>query len=203
MSELFKIFLVILRAIIFPDTMEITFEKVTSAESITLEIKGLYDTSFPIEERRNFKDIENRINNSDPIFSFYVLKHIGKIVGFITLWRLPRSLYCEHFAILPQDRCKGYGEATIHKAIDMASQAIHNMDLPLVLEVELPEKSPEAARRVDFYRRCGMIALEEFPYWQPPYRRDLLDVPMMLMASQPIEDPTALAMLIHTIVYNQ
>ena len=74
---------------------------------------------------------------------------------------------------------------------------------PLVLEVELPETSTEAERRVRFYERCGLTAHEDFPYWQPPYRQDLPEVPMMLMSSGEIPDRTAFVLILHTVVYNQ
>ena len=171
--------------------------KTTNSADIPLEIKDLYLTSFPEEERREWNDIKRRIDCGDPIFIFYVLQHNSQPIGFITLWRLPGALYCEHFAILYKMRGNGFGRDVVKEAIAMAG------DAPFILEVELPETSFEALRRIDFYKRCGMEALEEFPYWQPPYRRDLPEVAMMLMSSKPLPDPTAVAMILHTIVYNQ
>lgn len=177
--------------------MAISFVKITSPNDIPLNIKGLYLSSFPEEERREWNDIEQRIETGDPIFSFYVLQHNSENIGFITLWRLPSALYCEHFAILPEKRGNGYGAEVIENTIAMAKPG------SLVLEVELPEQSADAARRIEFYKRCGMLPLEEFPYWQPPYRRDLQPVPMMLMSSTLLPDPTALVLILHTLVYNQ
>lgn len=182
--------------------MEISFEKIISSESIPLNIKDLYTSSFPEEERRPWNDIVQRIDNHDPFFSFYVLQHKDEKIGFITLWRLPNALYCEHFAIFPGHRGNGYGTAVISMAADMAATLLPSGDGPLVLEVELPEKSAEAARRVEFYKRCGLIPLESFPYWQPPYRHDLPEVAMMLMSSRLLTDPTSLVLMLHTLVYN-
>lgn len=177
--------------------MEIEFEKITASSDIPLEIKELYHNSFPIAERRGWDDISLRIDRKDPIYDFYVLQHKSIHVGFITLWRLPGALYCEHFAIQPGLRGGGIGTEVVKKAIIMAGEN------PLVLEVELPGTSSEALCRVGFYKRCGMTALEDFPYWQPPYRQDLPDVAMMLMSSRPLPDPTSFVMILHTIVYNQ
>lgn len=173
------------------------FLKITNSADIPLEIKDLYQASFPEAERRDWADIERRIESGDPIFNFYVLQHNSQPIGFITLWRLPGALYCEHFAILYKMRGNGFGREVVKTALTMAG------DAPFILEVELPETSFEALRRIDFYKRCGMEALEEFPYWQPPYRRDLPEVPMMLMSSKTLPDPTSVAMILHTIVYNQ
>lgn len=183
--------------------MEIKLKKITSSDNIPLGIKDLYLSSFPDEERRDWRDIALRIDRNDPIFSFYVLQHNDENVGFITLWRLPRALYCEHFAILPSFRSGGLGAVTVKQAIELAENLIPGRPLPFILEVELPESSVDAKRRIEFYKRCGMTALDTFPYWQPPYRADLPDVPMMLMASKDLDDPTATAMMLHTIVYNQ
>lgn len=183
--------------------MDIEFEKITDVADIPLEIKDLYLSSFPEEERREWGDIERRINEADPVFSFYVLKHVSENIGFITLWRLPGALYCEHFAIFRRFRGNGYGAEAVGKAIRLAREQSSTADHAFILEVELPETSDDARRRIAFYERCGMIALDQFPYWQPPYRRDLPEVPMMIMSSRPIADPASTAMILHTVVYNQ
>lgn len=177
--------------------MGIQFVKITSSADITLEIKELYHSAFPEKERRDWADICRRIDTGDPIFDFYVLQHNSEDCGFVTLWRLPGALYCEHFAILYRFRKQGLGSATVKEMISMAAGN------PFVIEVELPEVSFEALNRIYFYKECGMIALEEFPYWQPPYRRDLPEVAMMLMSSKPLADPKSFAIMLHTIVYNQ
>lgn len=177
--------------------MEIEFEKTTSPSDIPLEIKDLYHSSFPEEERREWSELCLRVNAEDPVFNFYVLKHNSLPAGFITLWNLPGALYCEHFAVLGNMRGNGLGTEVVKQLLDLAG------DRPLVLEVELPEESEIAESRVRFYERCGLTALDEFPYWQPPYRPGQPEVPMMLMASRPLADPTAFVMILHTIVYNQ
>jgi len=177
--------------------MEILLQKITSPTDIPLKIKDLYISAFPADERRDWEDIIMRISVNDPVFSFYVLQHNSESVGFITLWRLPGALYCEHFAISREMRGKGLGAAVMEKTIGMAG------DNALVLEVELPETSSEAAKRIEFYKRCGLTAMEDFPYWQPPYSRDKSEIPMMLMTSKPLPDPTTFVLILHTLVYNQ
>lgn len=177
--------------------MEITFEKITSPTDIPLEIKELYHSAFPECERREWSELCLRVNPADPVFNFHVIKHNSEIAGFITLWNLPGAIYCEHFAILNSMRGKGLGSDVIKKTLEFAG------DKALVLEVELPEESDIAASRVKFYQRCGMIAMEDFPYWQPPYRAGQPEFPLMLMTSRPLADPTGFVMILHTVVYNQ
>ena len=177
--------------------MDVQFIRTTCPADIPLEIKELYHLAFPEEERRDWADICRRIDDGDPIFDFYVLQHNSENCGFVTLWRLPGALYCEHFAILPRYRKMGLGSATVNEMITMSTGK------PFVIEVELPEVSIEASHRIEFYKDCGMIPLEDFPYWQPPYRRDLPEVAMMLMSSKPLATPESFVIMLHTIVYNQ
>lgn len=183
--------------------MALEFVKILDSKEIPLSIKDLYFAAFPEEERRPWEDIAGRIDSGDSIFNFYVLKHNGEKVGFVTLWHLPGALYCEHFAVSPERRGGGIGAETVAAMKGLARKDSAGNPMPLVLEVELPEVSDEAARRVGFYERCGMMSHNDFPYWQPPYRRDLPEVPTMLMSSGEIPDRTALAMILHTVVYNQ
>lgn len=183
--------------------MKIEFTKITCSTHIPLCIKELYHSSFPEEERRPWDDLCQRIDNPNPFFAFYVLQHSNENIGFITLWRLPDALYCEHFAIFPGCRGKGYGRATVLEAIAMAETLSPAGSAPFVLEVELPELSEEAARRIEFYKNCGMQPLEDFPYWQPAYRRGLPESAMMLMSSSPLVDPASFVVMLHTLVYNQ
>lgn len=142
---------------------------------------------------------------SDPFFYFFALSHNGETVGFATVWRLPGATYVEHFAIYPALRGKSFGSATVKALLDDKVRSSLGLvpSTPLVLEVELPESSPQAARRIAFYERCGLTAMEDFPYYQPPYREGGPQVPMMLMSSQPLDNATSFVILLHTIVYNQ
>lgn len=178
--------------------------KIGSAKNIPLSVKELYFGSFPEEERRPWADIERRVDEADPFFNLYVLQHKNENIGFVTLWNLPGNIYVEHFAIGAEHRGGGFGADVVKRLID--NEGLKSIGLPakpLLLEVELPEASDEARRRVGFYTRNGMTALEDVPYFQPPYTDGLPDVPMMLMVSERPADPVSMARVLHTIVYNQ
>lgn len=183
----------------------IDFKRLGSGEQIPPAIEELYIGAFPEEERRPIEQLRDRVEMADPFFFFFLLSHQGKEIGFITVWRLPGATYVEHFAIFPAMRGKQYGTDVIKELLDDDVRRSLGLvpDTPLVLEVELPESSPAAIRRIEFYKRCGLTAMEEFPYYQPPYRNGGPQVPMMLMSSKPLSDPTAFVILLHTIVYNQ
>ncbi len=182
----------------------INFLKIANSKDIPLEIKGLYFESFPEEERRPWTDIERRVDSGDPFFNFYVLQHKGANIGFLTIWNLPGNIYVEHFAIFDNCRGGGFGAEVVRRlAVEGESRPEGLPAKPVLLEVELPESSELAARRVGFYERNGLRSLDDVPYFQPPYADGLPDVPMMLMASERPADPVATAMILHTLVYNQ
>lgn len=182
--------------------MSIVFQKITNSTDIPLNIKELYHTAFPADERREWTDISRRVDEADPQFSFYVIKHKADIVGFITLWNLPTALYAEHLAILPEKRGGGIGAEVVGVLCDM-TRADGAEVKPLVLEVELPGSTPEAERRIGFYERCGLKSQKEFKYIQPPYSPELSSLPLMLMTYGEVADCDPIAADLHTIIYNQ
>lgn len=162
-------------------------------------IKAIYDGAFPIEERRPWDDFEQRATDSDPFFNVDVVLDSDRVAGFISTWRLPMALYVEHFAIDPSIRGKGVGGMLLDHIIAGARH-------PVLLEVEVPDEStrPEMARRrIDFYRRHGLETIDGIDYVQPPYARNLPEVPMLLMSTAPIADIEWGVRILHQIVYNQ
>lgn len=178
--------------------MEVQLVKIDSGKNIPLSIKELYFSSFPEEERRPWSDIEALTDGCACDFNFYILQGNLQQIGFMTLWKLPNAIYCEHLAIDPAFRGGGFGAQAVAHAINIA----HNTGLPLILEVELPEASDMARRRIGFYERCGMKALRDFTYIQPPYSPGLPSVPLMLMTSHDIIDPAPIAANLHKYIYN-
>lgn len=165
-------------------------------DDLLVKVKSLYMTSFPEDERRPWENIEEMINTQSPYFKVRVATdENGKFIGFMTTWQLPDALYIEHFAVEAELRGQGFGAELFHSVTDDATN--------VVLEVELPHSSEMADSRIAFYERNGLKAMEKFPYFQPPYRDDLQQVPMMLMTKNTIEDPKFFVLMLHTLVYNQ
>lgn len=176
---------------------EITLQRLGSNDIIPEAVKSTYLGSFPEEERRDWEDIAARVSAGDPIFSLYLIRNNGDPVGFVTTWRLPDALYVEHLAVYPDKRSGGIGSAVLAEIADIAAGK------PVVLEVELPETSDEARRRIEFYTRNGFMAMDQYPYFQPPYRPGGPTVPLMLMVTSPLPDPDRFVIMLHTLVYNQ
>lgn len=176
---------------------EITMQRLGSNDTIPEAVKSTYLGAFPENERRDWEDIAARIETDDPIFSLHVIRKNDDAVGFVTTWRLPDALYVEHLAVYPDKRSGGIGSAVLAEITDIAGGK------PVVLEVELPGVSDVARRRIEFYRRNGFTAMDQYPYFQPPYRPGGPTVPLMLMVTSPLPDPDRFVIMLHTLVYNQ
>ncbi len=181
------------------DMERITLKDIDRSDDIMLDrVRGLYETSFPEEERRPWRSILDMIDSRSPFFRMRViLSDEKKFLGFLTTWNLPSTLYIEHFAVEKAARGSGIG------SLVLSALKVSEAETPIVLEVELPGDSPEAERRIAFYERNGFEAMRDYPYYQPPYRPDLESVPMMLMTTSPLPDANSFVIMLHTLVYNQ
>lgn len=178
------------------DEPKVDFIRIKTADADYEPSLELMHQSFVDDERRADDELRG-VTDGNPIFGFNVIRTAeGERVGFITTWNFGKCIYVEHFAIEPGVRGKGYGKAAIEHLIKITGQ-------PIVLEVELPETSDEARRRVSFYERAGFCAWQT-PYVQPPYGKGKSPIQMMLMThnlSETIESATIVTALIHRHVY--
>lgn len=140
------------------------------------DVKELYYNSFPIEERRPWKDVERLLQADCGSYNLKVIIENDDFAGFISYWHFGNFCYVEHFAIKPQLRGNGVGAMALQ-------QLISHVGCPVVLEVELPCQGETARRRVAFYHRNGFTPHYDFEYLQPPYADGLPSVPLMLMTA--------------------
>ena len=146
----------------------ITLEKISPAD-----FDGVYDEmecAFPREERRD-REAARAVLTDNRYSLCHVIKDRER-VGFLGYWALDGFTFLEHLAIFPQHRNKGIGGDVIAHA----KQALS----PFLLECEPPE-TEIAARRLAFYRRCGLLQ-NDHPYIQPSYHGGEEGVPLILMS---------------------
>lgn len=163
------------------------------------EIKALYYESFPEEERRDWCDIVDMINQNHQHYNINVVTIDGRFAGFISWWDFGTFRYVEHFAIKEEMRGKEIGGRSIKDFLEMQSSSV-------VLEVELPSVGEIASRRIGFYTRHGFNAMTEFKYVQPPYAPNLPEVPMLLMLAANNNETigiSEIAKQIHRYVYKK
>lgn len=157
-------------------------------------VRSLYETAFPVDERRDFAEVL-RLFGQRRAFDVQVAYADGKPVGFVSLWSWVGWRYVEHFAIHSSYRGRGVG-AEVLRQLQIADSR------PLVLEVEMPVDDL-SFRRVEFYKRAGFVLHEGFAYIQPPYDAGRRALPMCLMtwAAAPDVDLDEVASMLHREVY--
>ena len=156
--------------------MKLEFEKITTHERLPISILSLYLLAFPADERRPCRSLFQLIDGAEKGFDFRIIRWNGELAGFMTTWNGDGFLYVEHFATLEHLRGSGIGG----RALDRLRI---ETGLPLLLEVELPESGELACRRIEFYRRHGLVPHPSYRYMQPAYASGLSPLPMMLMTS--------------------
>ena len=107
----------------------------------------LYKSSFPVEERRD--DAEQRRVLKNEAYHFDVIKENDEFIGIMLYWETESFVYLEHFAILPELRCKGKATAALGILKSQSQKSI-------VLEIE-PPCDDTTIRRYNFYQRNGFV----------------------------------------------
>ncbi|MCX6231975.1 MAG: GNAT family N-acetyltransferase [Bacteroidetes bacterium] len=136
-------------------------------------IKKIYETSFPPNERRDFKKILLLL--SDDRFNISAILFEDEVVGMLSDWDFKTFTYIEHFAISPDIRGNGLGSYVLNNFILINDKLV-------VLEVEIPEDE-NSYKRIMFYERFGFNVCKE-TYIQPPYDEGKEAVPMLIMINR-------------------
>ena len=163
--------------------------KIKRVGEVSDYIERLYVESFPADERRPPDEWRRLIGEGRT--QLYEVMADGETVGFITVWDLGDIAYGEHFAIDPSLRGAGIGG----KVFDEVVAAVTAVVKPMLLEVEMPESSREAERRIGFYERHGFHVLKGYDYVQPAYSAELSPLPMLLMSDREVDPAHAAAKL--------
>lgn len=164
--------------------MTMILRKVTVENKSDLEfVEKLYIESFPANERRPVLGMHH-IMQDDSRYEVLLLVNQDEVrVGFYTLWTFDDFHFLEHFAVSPEQRNNGAGSEALKSLFEYTT-------LPLIGEVELPEISEFALRRLNFYKKNGFKAWD-MEYAQPPYVDGFDSVPMVMLTYRDIDFPKA------------
>jgi len=157
------------------------------ADPLISFVKELYEGAFPQKERRKW-ELLARMIGTVPEMRLQVIMEEEKPIGFMTIWKLKDWCFLEHFAISPAERGKKHGEQVMLDFIK---------DSRVLLEVE-PPVSEDATRRINFYKRAGLVCLS-FPYLQPSYKKTGRPYKMVLMSNVPDAGESAYAEIVNLI----
>ena len=124
-----------------------TFERLYWGESdLFHDAFALYESAFPICERRDASEQHRVLGNKD--YQFNVIKENGEMVGIMFYWEIEDLIFLEHFSTLPTVRGKGIGA----KALEI----LKSKGKTILLEIEPPEDDI-TIRRYNFYQRNGFV----------------------------------------------
>ena len=158
----------------------IEFRKIeNSADLLFGKIYNLYESSFPVVERRGLESMVHLLNNNKT-YEMYALMIdndplcVSNFVGFFAYWNFDDFVFGEHFAVEPKMRGKNIGSEVI-------KGLVNKVNMPVVLEVEHPEDE-FSIRRIAFYERLGFRVLPQ-EYRQPYYDGSKRMLPLLLMSN--------------------
>jgi len=134
----------------------------------------LMEEAFPPVERRT-KEGQREIFAREQV-RMRVLTEGGRVTGFLTWWELDSCRFLEHLAVEKALRGGGRGQMLLRLAAE-------GTEKPVVLEIEPPEESEQALRRLHFYRKNGFL-INDFPYLQQPLKKGDQPIPLRIMSYQ-------------------
>jgi len=155
----------------------------------------LYSSAFPENEQRSYSGLIKILGNNNH-FSANAILNNDKFIGIFNYWEFEPFYFIEHFAIANNLRGQHYGTDTMKSFLSQTQ-------LPVVLEVELPN-TEVAIKRIQFYERLGFSLLPN-DYFQPPYGKEALPIPLFLMSNDKLfasNNFHFLKKVIHTEVYH-
>ena len=144
------------------------FERIT--EATFDESFPLLEAAFPVTELRTWEDQRKLLQ--EEAYHLYGVRKDGRFAVVFATWEIDDFLYIEHFAVREDCRNGGYGGALLDRLLEEKGK-------PVVLEVEVPEDEL-TRRRIGFYERHGLV-YNEYPYLQPPLRRENDLLPLRFM----------------------
>ena len=148
------------------------------------------ENNFILEERRDKPDALSVMD--EPRFTLYHMTEDEAHVGFVSVWQFEDFLFVEHLVTYEPYRKKGYAKEAL--------TCLAKSGLPMVLEVE-PPLTEFAKGRIEFYKKVG-FCLNDYPYFQPPYRAGGEGVELLLMSSPTVlKDPEAIKRTLYREVY--
>lgn len=154
--------------------MALNFSNMQNGDALLADIRHLYESAFPADERRDF-DLVVEILRDNGKFGIRVGTggDSGELRSFISFWDFGNFTYIEHFAVAAAMRGQGIG----HKAVD---DFMSNVSSRIVLEVE-PPVDVITRKRVAFYESLGFTLHASYKYIQPAYAPHLNEIELRLM----------------------
>ena len=127
---------------------------INSGNADDVELRRLYETSFPLQEQIPYDDLIHLLDAMDIDYTAYYDDEI--LAGLTMVLRLPRYNWGWYFAVPEDLRGKGIGQTILNAVLDKYREErpfIMDIESPLQLDAPNPE---QRKRRHAFYLRNGM-----------------------------------------------
>lgn len=135
--------------------MSIRFKKVTKTCNTYKDVKKLYRTAFPADERIPFWFLMTKSKGKNA--GFYNVYEKEKWVGFVYLIRYQDIIYIFYLAVSEKERGGGYGSKILKKITDKYQEK------RIILFIEPVDKNAdnyeERVNRKNFYEKNGFYDL--------------------------------------------
>ncbi len=135
------------------------------------QVWHIMESSFPVDERRTYRGQQAILDNMH--YQLYGCIENLSVVAFFAVWKFESFAFVEHFAVDERFRNGGIGA-------DLLRELLQILDVPVVLEVELP-KTELQQRRIRFYERNGFVLNSYDDYVQPALSDEGRELPLMIM----------------------
>ncbi len=131
---------------------------------------ALYQSSFPIEERRD--DFEQQRVLKKDAYHFDLIIRNKDFIGIMLYWETEEFVFLEHFAIRLELRDRGYGQ--------MALDLLKQKNKTILLEIE-PPVDGITQRRYGFYKRNGFV-MNPYHHIQAKYHLGDKDLELKILS---------------------
>ncbi len=137
------------------------------------EVWQLYESAFPIEERRALQQHVSAMQDS----RFYPYTYVSgqsELLAICFCWNFTDFKYLEHFAVHPNCRNKGIGSQII--------QTLNTDKKPVILEIE-PPVDTLTKQRLNFYKR-NRFYHTGYRFKQLKYRKNTAHLQLELLCNK-------------------
>jgi GNAT superfamily N-acetyltransferase len=148
--------------------MDFIIEKCEYDSGLVEQVRELYESAFPIEEKREFAIILEMLKSNEEILFFCLNEDRTKILAFAIFWKFHFSerYLLDYYAVAPECRSLGIGSEFLQRLL--VNPIFQNAEI--IFEIENPDykdKDLSKLKRAQFYGKLGCKVISDFTYFLP------------------------------------
>lgn len=150
-------------------------QKLTAAKADNIQIKQLYESAFPENERIPWPDLMRLIDEMHLDFTTY--EDNNQLVGFTIVYPGPKVNWFWYFAVKEELRGQGMGQQILTRLIQKYEGKTCVLDMESPYQVPCPNPE-QRSRRQQFYLRNGFRDSNLFKSYED------IEMTMMIIGSE-------------------